>query len=208
MKSSCHAHIQLHHGKTQVWNRGGLEPAGIGALTRAPRAVKPDAVVWRGDPLLPVHKQGLKVLGIPIGQPAFVADFLDRFGHHRAACAVAGVLGRRGYPLECAAAQVCREAGARVSTNVHVRDLDLADLNAVDGRRLEVVADGLSLWHGAQLATDTTLVLCTAGGLQILEVAKRQKERTGPVGFFGNRSGRTLERRNCHLPRSPGQGAC
>ena len=28
-----HAHIQLHHGKKQVWNRGGLEPAGIGALT-------------------------------------------------------------------------------------------------------------------------------------------------------------------------------
>ena len=53
---------------------------------------------------------------------------LDMFGHHRAACAMAGGLGRRGYPLECAAAQVCREAGARVSTNFHVRDLDLADL--------------------------------------------------------------------------------
>ena len=39
--------------------------------------MKPDAVVWRGDPLLPVQKQGLKVLGIPIGQPAFVADFLE-----------------------------------------------------------------------------------------------------------------------------------
>ena len=37
---------------------------------------------------------------------------LDSFGHHRAACQVAGVLGRRGFPLECAAAQVCREAGA------------------------------------------------------------------------------------------------
>ena len=43
---------------------------------------------------------------------------LDVFGHHRAAFAVAGVLGKKGYPLECAAAQVCREAGARVSTNV------------------------------------------------------------------------------------------
>ena len=27
---------------------------------------------------------------------------LDKFGHHRAACAEAGVLGKRGYPLECA----------------------------------------------------------------------------------------------------------
>ena len=116
---------------------------------------------------------------------------LDMFGHHRAACAMAGVLGRRGFPLESAAAQVCREAGARVSTNVYVRDLDLADLDVVDGRRLEVVADGLSLWHGAQLAIDTTLVspLHSNGSARrraadhdgaALEVARRRKERTYP----------------------------
>ena len=68
------------------------------------------------------------------------------------------MLGRRGFPKECAAAQVCREAGARVATNVLVRDMDLAAFNALDSRRLEVVADGLTLWHGAQLAIDTTLV--------------------------------------------------
>ena len=32
---------------------------------------------------------------------------LDMFGHHRAACAEAGVLGKRGVPLQCAAAQIC-----------------------------------------------------------------------------------------------------
>ena len=83
---------------------------------------------------------------------------LDKFGHHRAACAVAGVLGRRGFPLEVAATQVCREAGARVSTNFHVRDMDLAVFNNLDGRRLEVVADGLTLWQGAQLVIHTTVV--------------------------------------------------
>ena len=83
---------------------------------------------------------------------------LDSFGHHRAACSGAGVLGERGFPLEQAAAQVCREAGARVRTNTFVRDMDLEGVNILDGRRLEVVADGLSLWHGAQLAIDTTLV--------------------------------------------------
>ena len=82
---------------------------------------------------------------------------LDQFGHHRAACPEAGVLGKRGFPLECAAAQVCREGGARVSTNVFVRDMDLAVHNALDSRRLEVVADGLTLWRGAQLI-DTTMV--------------------------------------------------
>ena len=67
-------------------------------------------------------------------------------------------MGRRGFALEVAAAQVCREAGARVSTNQFVRDLDLGEFNGLDGRRLEVIADGLSLWRGAQLAIDTTLV--------------------------------------------------
>ena len=74
---------------------------------------------------------------------------LDIHGHHPAACAQAGVLGRRGFLLECAAAQVCREVGEL--TNVFVRDLDIAD-HVRDGRRLEVVADGLTLWRRAQLA--------------------------------------------------------
>ena len=39
---------------------------------------------------------------------------LDAFGHHRAACARSGVLGRRGFALESAAGRVCREAGTRV----------------------------------------------------------------------------------------------
>ena len=73
---------------------------------------------------------------------------LDSFGHHRAACSEAGVLGGRGYPLECAAAQVCREAGARVTTNVFIRDLDLAEFRGLDGRRIEVIADGLTLFQG------------------------------------------------------------
>ena len=83
---------------------------------------------------------------------------LDPLVHHRAACGGAGVLGRRAFALESAAARVCREAGARVTTNVMVRDLDLVPQERVDGRRLEVVADGLPLFHGAQLAVDTTMV--------------------------------------------------
>ena len=49
---------------------------------------------------------------------------LDSSGHHRAACARVGVLGRRGFALESAAARVCREAGGRVMTNILVRDMD------------------------------------------------------------------------------------
>ena len=50
---------------------------------------------------------------------------LDPFGHHRAACSTVGVLRRRGFAVENAVPQICREGGARVSTNIFVRDLDL-----------------------------------------------------------------------------------
>ena len=68
------------------------------------------------------------------------------------------VLGRRGFALESATARVCREAGARVSTNIFLRDLDLLGIPATDQRRIEVIAEGLPAFHGAQLAIDTTLV--------------------------------------------------
>ena len=57
---------------------------------------------------------------------------LDAFGHHRAACSKSGVLGRRGFALESAAARACREAGARVATNLFVRDMDLGVPNGGD----------------------------------------------------------------------------
>ena len=62
-----------------------------------------------------------------------------RFPCHRAACARAGVLGRRGFAVESAAARVCREGGARVTTNVLVRDME-------------------PMFSGVQLAMDTKLV--------------------------------------------------
>ena len=108
------------------------------------------------------------------------------------ACAVVGTLGRRGFPLENAAARICREAGGRVRTNVFVRDLDLGVVDQFDTRRLEVVVDGLPLFQGAQMAIDTTLVCpltregvaqprtATVNGAR-LEVARRRKEARYPV---------------------------
>ena len=68
-----------------------------------------------------------------------------------------GCWGGVGSPSR-AIARICREGVARVSMNVFVRDLDLGPFNHLDGRRLEVVADELSLFGGAQFAIDTTLV--------------------------------------------------
>ena len=92
--------------------------------------------------------------------------------------------------MESAAARVCREAGARVSTNLFVRDLDLPIANH-DARRLEVVTDGLPLFGGAQLAIDTTLVSsvqadgrprpqCARVDGAALSEARRRKQRTYP----------------------------
>ena len=48
-----------------------------------------------------------------------------------------GVLKRRSFPLERAAARVCCEAGARVATDVFLRDLNL-DVPLSDGPLIEV----------------------------------------------------------------------
>ena len=116
---------------------------------------------------------------------------LEVFGHHRAACSRAGVLGPQGFAVESVAARICREGGARVATNLTVRDMDLRPPNVNDGRRLEVVADGLPLLGGVQLAVDTTLVsslhcdgtarrhTATVDGV-VLEVVRRRKEITYP----------------------------
>ena len=72
------------------------------------------------------------------------------------------VLSTRGFPLESAMARVCREGGARVQFNAFLRDLNLGMTNIMDGRRLEVIANGLPLFKRAQLAIDTTIV-CPVG---------------------------------------------
>ena len=131
-------------------------------------------------------------LPVPIGpRRCRCGGALDALGDHRTACPTAGVLGARGAALERAAARVCREAGARVATNVFLRDMNV-DVPLADGRRIEVLANGLALWQGAQAAVDTTLVspVTRAGGAQpqadrvpgnaLEQAAKRKRLHTYP----------------------------
>ena len=62
----------------------------------------------------------LRLLLPPSSSSCRCGRLSDCFGHHRASCAQAGVLGRRGFT-----ARICREAGGRVATNRLVRDLDI-----------------------------------------------------------------------------------
>ena len=82
---------------------------------------------------------------------------LDPYGHHWSACNRSGRLKLRSYPLERTWARVFREAGARVQTNVFLRDTNLQHVAADDGRHLEIVATGLPLYRGAPLGVDCTM---------------------------------------------------
>ena len=85
----------------------------------------------------------------------------------------------------------CREAGARVARNVRVADMNI-DVPVSDARRIEVVCNGLPLWHGAQLAVDATLVspLTREGqpqpaadaqpGVALARAAQRKRRHTYP----------------------------
>ena len=54
---------------------------------------------------------------------------LDSRGHHRAFCARAVILGRRGWAVENAAVRICRETGGIKTTNVIVRDLHVVGVD-------------------------------------------------------------------------------
>ena len=64
--------VRINSGKTQVWNAAGRKPLVCEAMDRIAQAQNPEAKVWRGSEV-PVDRQGVKVLGAPIGHPAFVA---------------------------------------------------------------------------------------------------------------------------------------
>ena len=93
--------------------------------------------------------------------------------------------------MERATARMCREAGARVTTNTLLTNLNTEHPTRPDDRRIEVTANGLTLWGGTQLAIDTTLVSpLTRDGQPrrragrfagaALQDARRRKERTYP----------------------------
>ena len=115
---------------------------------------------------------------------------LDVRGRHRAACTLSGRVKKRATPTEHVLARVCREAGARVRFDAYLRDMNVGVL-ASDGRRIEVLAQDLSCFGGAQFVVDITLrsALTRAGEPQrnaadkdgaVLISARRDKEAKYP----------------------------
>ena len=71
-----HTGIEVHQGKTQIWNKAGVIPTGSERLTAVARVADPTAIVWRGDLGLPPEEQGVKTLGTPLGHPSFMRSQL------------------------------------------------------------------------------------------------------------------------------------
>ena len=69
------ANIRVHLGKIKVWNVGGIRPRAYEVLQQIADAAGSRAFVWRGSDL-PTVKQGIKVLGTPLGHEDFVAAHL------------------------------------------------------------------------------------------------------------------------------------
>ena len=66
-----HAYIRINGGKTHVWNAAGIEPPVCAALQRIAEVSDTSARVWRGSDI-PPDRQGIRVLGAPVGHPEFV----------------------------------------------------------------------------------------------------------------------------------------
>ena len=138
----------LHYSLWEILVGGGRPPQVSQAGSGGPRAIiaLPTAPEFR-IPNVCIRVLLLRRLRAPLPhtpRQCRCGGRLDPLGDHRAACPAAGVLGARGAPLERAATRMCREAGARVATNVFtLRDMTVG-LPLADSRRVEVLAKARS----------------------------------------------------------------
>ena len=70
-----HAGISIRGGKTKVWNMSGERPPVCDVLEEIARRSDPTAQVWRGSGVT-AERQGIKILGTPVGHPDFVRKHL------------------------------------------------------------------------------------------------------------------------------------
>ena len=124
--------VEVHHRASVIFpsadeRERALLRSQSGPLAGVPFSTVPRSFDTRLEPHL-FRVLLLRRLRLPLPPTVHLCRcgrLLDSFGHHRAACAQGGLLARMGFAVEIAAAKVCREAGARVSSNIMVRDVDL-----------------------------------------------------------------------------------
>ena len=73
-----HAKIRIQHGRHRCGTAEESSLQRLSFLQAAAQVSDPDALVWRGNAALPEAEQGIKILGTPLGHPAFVQSFLRK----------------------------------------------------------------------------------------------------------------------------------
>ena len=136
-----------------------------GPLVSAPFTARPTSRARRMDaPTFP-HPSVQKVASSPSSDSAYLPMWPPTRHVWPSSCSVRRG-GGLGAPWVSSGGGRCSDLQggwrSRVHKRLRERDLDLAAFNVLDGRRLEVVADGLTLFRGAQLAIDTTMGLSFA----------------------------------------------
>ena len=149
-----HGAVHAYHTSFEASLQPRLDPASQALLAsqQGPHASRSFTTIpYNTDTQYPTHLFRilmLRRLRLPIPLTARhcrCRRTLDTYGDHRAACAQSGILRNRSTPLERAAARMCREAGARVTTNTLLTDLNLDHIHRQDDRRIEVIANGLPI---------------------------------------------------------------
>ena len=141
IKVFCHSNGAGGCGNVKFlpeWNvtstRGPFSPALLMGR-KLFKGLREVVVLVPSPPPIPPRTALLPVWSVPLTLLATTVQFVP----------VQGCWPRRGSAFESVAARLCREAGARVTTNVMVRDLDLEAMNVQDGRYRGRVA---SPWRG------------------------------------------------------------
>ena len=108
-----------------LWPRGWSSFLRFAHRARIPSATHafPDTRVGEVTPSIALDRGHMRVRGQN-----------DFFGRHRAACPQSGQLKRRAVPTERTLARVCREAGATVTRDVNLRDMNV-EVSATDEER-------------------------------------------------------------------------
>ena len=172
--------------RSNIWDSFST-PEQAHIRSQSGRGAQPSFTALPTSTLTRIDSSGMRVLllrrlrfHLPLVQRCCLCHhFLDPFGDHRCACSTSGFLSLRGFDLEVAMARVCREAGARVQTNKFLRDLSIDGILLTDGQRIEVITNGLSLFHGVEFAIDTTIV----SALRRNGTAKPRNARADGVGL-------------------------
>ena len=184
----------IHHNPLPQWQQLPEPPVPPASLVAPPIAT---ALIC---PLLPVPSRSR-----PSWRPP------------RGLCAVWTFASTGGGAMERAAARICREAGARVTTNTRLVDLNLEHLDRQDDRRIEVIANGLPLWGGKptrsgydpRITTDARRGAKATGGGTFAGAALRDIPRISPqptlqIGGLRIGSGRQVEPGGNLLHQAPG----